>query len=216
MKNKLERVFLAVIYLFAICLVFYSCWSFVKFHESIASLVEQNGFNIDERRYEVVNYYMVNAFVYIVYAILIFMGALLYSRISKIRDISKIEIKQTGLAQVSQEKAEKGGYVDELKLENNNIQVSEPVFEKEDYFNSRRMKIEPFNMATFAIEVYERTDPQLEARGHNLELYPDNAFETDVIVDSEMAIKAVCDVFCWGSSLLMESAELAIDRKSVV
>lgn len=210
MKNKLERVLLVVIYLIVIYLVFYSCWSFIKCHEYISTLVEQSQLRVEENGYEITNYYMVNAFIYIIYAALLSMGALLYCRIGRIKSISFTEVKQAELEQFSLEKTENCRYDDQHGSANNNALVSESDFEKEDYFNSRRMKIEPFNMATFAIEVYERIEPQLKAKGHKLEILPDDAFDTDIIIDSEMSIRAVCAVFCWGSSLLLEASAMDI------
>lgn len=212
MKQKIDVMIKAVAYLMGVLLIIYAIWSGLNCRNYISSLIEENQFNPDGNLYNILNYYMVNSIVYIIYAVLLYMGALLYCEIGKIKSVSSIEVKQAELEQFNQKITENSRY-DSPDTVDDNALVSEFDIEKEDYedyFNSNSMKIEPFNMATFAIEVYERIEPQLEANGHKLDVFPDDAFDTDVIIDSEMSIRAVCAVFCWGSSLLLEASEMDI------
>ncbi|MFJ3387586.1 hypothetical protein [Lysinibacillus sp. NPDC086135] len=114
-KKITDKIFMLKITLFIIAMLFFLCsiWNFSENSKYLNTLVEQGQLEAISFNYEIVQFYLSSSGQYFVYAILIFVSAILLGRQNNKIDNQPIRKSNTNIHLAQQESIEKDEEIDE-------------------------------------------------------------------------------------------------------
>lgn len=212
MIKQIEKLIVVILIIVGTILGIYAYYAAVNCHEYISKLVEQNQFQINGNLFKVVNYYIVNSGVYVVYGILLISSAIFFIRIIKI---------EKSLRNIINNNPESETVVSDIPDSGDQVIGNfEPIeeYDNKESIKTKSMKdpfkqemiVKPFSMATLVLEVYERIEICLKTKGVKLVVDIERAFDCDIMVDSEKGIQAIADILWWAADFLEEESSILI------
>lgn len=223
MVKRVEKWIAIVVGLLGTGLGIYSCCALIYCSKYISKLVEQSQLNIKDNLFLVVNYYMNNGLIYFVYGvILVSIAMVLYRMFRTERDydrLAKISV-ESGVARIKgneKDLIEKEELKDALEdviegfeiVEKKSVPLEQNIVERGNPYE-HDLTIKSFNMTTMVLEIYETMELCLKKKDIKLLVDPNSSFNVNVMVDSEMGIRAVSDILWWSADFLEKHSEISM------
>ena len=193
--RKADKIFRICVAVIAVLIVVYACAAAINGWTYINTLVKQGQINVKDNLFNIVTYFMQTVGMYLVYALLIFMGVKNSSQLSKMNGhIQKDSeyVNSQKLLQMSDE-ADVSEDMDEI-IEGFQIMESPPT----KYTEEKEPAAEKMELALIGIEVMEQIQSAAKQKGVSFVLDADEGFACFVQGDKpfiEQGLRLLIEIY---------------------